>query len=398
MENTFFRFCIFAYISLFSFACTGSKNLSISGNEFLIEGEIFDVENGAVIHLSGSDRPIASNKLKNGRFILKGETTSDPERMSISVTGDGYPSLSFDVWTAPGARINITGSGKLHPLWNVESPVSYQREENLYVDYNREIIAEILLLNIERNLLRRARDASSGNKALAYKAAADSVNAIYDALRDKQFFANMDIMEKTDISLVWLDKMKVIAGRLKDFDDSSEYYGEQRKKAETLYGRMSEEDKTSPTGYDITMLLFPPSAVKAGEDMADADLVDAEGNTKHISDYLGKYLLLDFWANWCGPCLAAIPEMKEISETYKEKLTIISISLDTDAIWKEALKTHDMPWVNIRDPKSWSGLAAHYNVRSIPYYVLISPEGRIIVQDGGYSKGKLKWATSEYIK
>ena len=233
-------------------------------------------------------------------------------------------------------------------------------------------------------------------RSLAYKAATDSVDAIKDALENKQYFAYMDIMEKTDISPVWLDKMKNIANRLKF--DGSEYYREHRKKAEKLYDRMSEDDKATTIGYDITVSLFPPSVVKVDENMADADFFDVYGNTRHISDYLGKYILLDFWANWCGPCIAAIPEMKEISETYKEKLTIISISLDSDAIWKEAMKKHDMPWVNLHDPRSWNGLAAHYGVRSIPNYVLISPEGKIVVQGDGYSKGSLKGSASEYIK
>ena len=386
-------------ITLFSVACMRSEKLSISGNEFLIEGEISGVKGSVVVYLGNADGSIASGKLKNGRFILKGEATSETEQMNISVEGDGFPSISSaNIWVAPGAKIKIKGNGSLHTLWEVESSVPYQQEENLYEKNNRDLIAEISRLNVERNDLRKKRNASSGNKALAYRAAADSVNAIYDALRDKLFFSYMDIMEKTDISPVWFDKMEIIASRLMYNDDGSEYYSENRKKAETLYGRMSEEDKTTLIGSKIMTYLFPPTVVVVGDDFADTDLLDINGDTKHISDYSGKYLLLDFWSLGCGPCIAAIPEMKEISETYKEKLTIISISLDTDTNWKKAMEIHDMPWVNIRDPKSFGGLAANYGVYGIPHYIFISPEGKIVVQGSGYSKGSLKKSASEYIK
>jgi thioredoxin-related protein len=89
--------------------------------------------------------------------------------------------------------------------------------------------------------------------------------------------------------------------------------------------------------------------------------------------------------------------MKEISETYHNKLTIISISLDNDADWKEAMTKHDMPWVNLRDPKSMGGLAASYGVAGIPNYVLISPEGKVIDKWAGYATGLLKQKVGENI-
>jgi peroxiredoxin len=161
---------------------------------------------------------------------------------------------------------------------------------------------------------------------------------------------------------------------------------------------MSEEDKNTPVGYLITAKLFPPAVVNVGDDMADADLLDTDGNTKHLSDYLGKYLLLDFWIRGCGPCIMALPEMKEISETYRDKLTIISISLDGENAWKGALSAHDMPWVNICDPKSMGGVAANYGVTGIPNYVMISPEGKIIDKWMGFGEGFLREKVSANLK
>ena len=160
---------------------------------------------------------------------------------------------------------------------------------------------------------------------------------------------------------------------------------------------MSEDDKTTLIGYEITANLFPPPVVCVGDDMPDADFFDTNGNTKHLSDYLGKYLLLDFWSIGCGPCIRAFPEMKEVAELYSENLTIVSISLDTDKRWKEGLDKHDMPWVNIRDPKADGGLAAHYGIIGIPYYVIISPDGKVVYK-GGFPIGNIKKKVSENVK
>ena len=401
MKSSFFRFCLLACIPLFSVVYSCSDKLS--GNEFLIEGRLSGVEDGVVINLERWDgnvvETIASDTVRNGCFILKEKTESDMERMTIYLQDEGFPPMSLVVWVAPGAKIKINGKGKLHPLWKVKSSIPYQKEENRYANNNRDIIAESARLSVERDdLMTKARAAASEDEALTCGKAADSLGIIRKSLRMKEIHADMGIMGKTNISPVWLSKMRGITQMLKYGNLGAEDDGELRKKAEVLYVRMSEEDKSTPLGYLITTQLFPPLVVGMGDDMADADFFDIDGNTKHISDYLGKYLLLDFWSIGCGPCIAAFPEMKEVAETYNEKLTIISISLDVETRWKEAMSKHDMPWVNIRDPKAMGGLIANYGVRGIPYYVLISPEGKVVDQWFGYGNGFIKRKVSEIIK
>jgi thiol-disulfide isomerase/thioredoxin len=407
MKSFFKKICLLACVLLLCIACSNREKLldeKLADNEFLIEGEIFGVKNGTVIELyryDGSYYPVASDKIRNGRFVFKEKTVSDMERLFINSRDKGFPGMFLSVWVEPGARIKIQGKDKLNPLWEVESSIPYQEEENRYINQSRDLIAEIARVTIERNDLRtKASKAWFQQKALAYKKSAASVAVIQDSLQTQQVFADINIMEETDISPIWLNKMEDMALTVKypsGLDaEQADYL---RKKAEELYGRMSEADKTTPTGYQITANLFPPSIiVEEGDDIADAELFNVNGDTKHISDYLGNYLLLDFWSLGCGPCLRAFPEMKEISETYHDKLTIISISLDTDAVWRKSMAEHDMPWINIHDPKSWGGLAANYGINSIPYYIIISPDGKVINKGSGYFKGALKSRVSEYIK
>ena len=400
MKKSFLKFCLLACITLFSVACSNSKKLT--GNEFHIEGIISGVEDRAVITLfrnyGGFGMSIANDTIKNGRFTFTLEAVSNPEKLSISCSDEGYPSYySLDIWVAPGKRIKITGKDKLFLAWKVKSSIPYQKEENRYTNKSRDIIVEQARIAVKYNeLSAKLRAAVSEDEAIAYIKSADSLNMIELSLRVKQSYNDINIMEKADISTIWLDKLNGIAMLLNELDDEQAVY--LRKKAEELYGRMSEEDRTTSTGYKITDNLFPTIIVDVGDDFVDADLLDVNGNTKRLADYLGKYLLLDFWSIGCGPCIMALPEMKEISETYHDKLTIVSINLDTDAAWKKTMNIYDVPWVNVRDPQSMRGLAANYGVYGIPNYVMISPEGKIADIWMGYETGYLKEKVGENIK
>jgi len=411
MKNSFLKFSLFACIALFSVACSRSEKLV--GNEFLIEGNISDVEDGAVISLyrindnfSGKGRSdVATDTVKNGRFKFKSKVVLNPDWLIIGAQGEGFMQFRFlTVWAAPRTKIKIKGNGKIPELWEVKSSVPNQKEENRYEEKSCDIIAEEARLHIERyNLFTKRRVAASEEEALAYSKSIDSISVLIRLLEEKELFNYVAIMEQTKISDVWLNKMQKIINELFYASNLSfpttylEQADELRKKAEALYGKLSETDKNTPIGAHITTLLTP-RIVKIGDDMPDTNLFYEDGNTKRISDYLGKYLLLDFWAHSCGACILAIPEMREISEIYRNNLTIISISHDNDAVWKETMTKYDMPWIHIRDPKGMSGLAANYGAAGIPNYVIISPEGKVVDKWAGYVEGLLKNKIKENIK
>ena len=168
-----------------------------------------------------------------------------------------------------------------------------------------------------------------------------------------------------------------------------------------LFASCSSDIKLSdiPLKYIIKTNLFSPSVVGEGDDMPDGKILDTNGKKIYLSDYEGKYLLLHFWTKGCGVSLTALPEMKEISETYHDELTVISINFDTDAAWKNKIAPYDIPWVNVRDPKRMSGLYAKYTVEgSVPYFVIISPEGKVIDKWNGYDNGIIKSKVSENVE
>ena len=106
----------------------------------------------------------------------------------------------------------------------------------------------------------------------------------------------------------------------------------------------------------------------------------------------GKWILLDFWSDGCGPCLKAVPELGAVSREFQDRLEVVSISLDKESLWRRASKEHGISWNDWMDPNGSSGSVRSYGANGIPTFVLISPDG--IIRDilVGYGEGRLRRA------
>lgn len=105
-----------------------------------------------------------------------------------------------------------------------------------------------------------------------------------------------------------------------------------------------------------------------------------DGKEIELKDYAGKYVLIDFWASWCGPCRREMPNVVKLYKECKGKnFEIIGISLDRkEADWKKAVKDLGMTWPQACDFLEWqSPVARKYNLSAVPYTVLVNPEGKV---------------------
>lgn len=119
-----------------------------------------------------------------------------------------------------------------------------------------------------------------------------------------------------------------------------------------------------------------------GQMAPEIELKDPEGKVIKLSSLRGKYVLIDFWASWCGPCRQENPNVVKLYNKYKNKgFTVYSVSLDKDAAaWKGAIKSDGLVWPNhVSDLLQWqSPMISLYGFNGIPYTVLIDKEGKVI--------------------
>ncbi|SMD05292.1 TlpA disulfide reductase family protein [Pedobacter africanus] len=156
--------------------------------------------------------------------------------------------------------------------------------------------------------------------------------------------------------------------------------------SEAVFAGLSPRLKASSLGQQFQQQITSWKVLGIGQQAHDFSQNDVDGKPVKLSDFKGKYVLLDFWASWCAPCRSENPWVKHMYERYKNKnFTVLGVSLDNPGqreAWLKAIKDDKLTWTNVSDLNGFNNeVAKMYFVQGIPTNFLIGPDGKILARN-----------------
>ena len=364
----------------------------------LIEGNVLGFEQNdkylaILFEFSGtSGMGIQEDTLRNGHFSFRLDSLGgDHHSISLADISDGRVNFINDgpmLYLEPGTVVRIRGEGKYFGSARVNSP---SREQKLQERFLRMVSVKDRNLRQEVDarydeLVKEARSRKDLTEAQmdSLEALADQADAASSEIADRISQQELKALETVEIGRFALNRLHGLAlsvslGRELD-----------REAILRVYDRLSDEQKSSREGKEILAFLQTFEKVEIGSPIPDYGFIDLDGKTRRLSEFQGKWLLLDFWQFSCGPCFMSVPELGEVSREFEGRVTVISISLDADASWRMATEQHGIFWDNWRDPVGNAGVLRAYGTGAIPTFVLVSPDGIVKSVHVGYHAGILR--------
>lgn len=329
---------------------------------FTARGYIMGLPDGKVYLAYGSFNTMKADTVlaKNGSFVFKGRIAEPCYAMLFT---HDY-SLKVDLFIDTG---NVVINGDINAV--EETSVKGSRVVNEYAAYNKLILDS-------RKPVQKIYEAWMN----AYKAG----DSIKSTEYQQQFMAARDSQSVAQANA----QLKFIQQHPGSYISAWELIhridGHSLQQGVTLYKGLLPAIRQSKQGQEIADRIALLSKVETGNVAPVFKQVNLDNKSISLADYKGKYVLLEFWASWCGPCRAEIPNLINQYGQFKDKgFDILSVSLDDDkAKWKGAIEQHKMPWAQVSDLKGWKNEVARlYGINAVPANFLINPEGVIIAQN-----------------
>lgn len=350
------KFLFLSAIAVIFAACQSKTEYTISGT---VSDPIY--EGQKVLLAESTDNEIMtvdSAIVTDGKFKIKGETDSAVLRF-ISIGEDANKVRS----------IVMVEAGKINVVYDSAFDITGTALNDRYSDFN----------NDQNELNTKARALSEQyNNAMTDGAITEEleveITSAYEKIADEAKTKSFDFVKANiDNEL----------GQYIFISTSSMFTPEQQKE---ILAMTSEEFKEKKNVKRLVDQIEAMEAVAIGKDFIDFTMKNSKGEYVSLSDYVGKgkYVFVDFWASWCGPCIQEMPNVVKAYEKYKNKdFEIVGVSLDKDEDkWLQGIKDLNMTWPQMSDLKLWeSEVVELYAIRGIPHTILLDKEGKIIAKD-----------------
>jgi peroxiredoxin len=314
---------------------------------------------------------IDSAVCNNGVFVLKANATNITKaEIVVNHIGAGIPIAEklADVMVVylNGTTFTVKGSDSIKMATVTGSPLN-----TAYKQYH-----QIVLADAEKT--SHALDAAYVQASDQQKKDPRFVDSLMSTI--KRTWAKRDslkyaFIKKYPQSYFSLEALIELSG--KDIDVQ---------KTAPLFEKLSGPLRNSKEGLAFAKRLYDKGPTSVGALAPDFEQPDAQGNKVKLSDFKGRYVLLDFWASWCGPCRAENPEVVKAFNAYKDRsFTVLGVSLDKEDkrdAWQQAIVKDGLVWTQVADLKGWDNSAAKlYEVNAIPQNYLIDPTGKIVAKN-----------------
>ena len=346
------KFLFLSAIAVIFAACQSKSEYTISGEvtDTSFEGQQVNL----VANIDNNMETVDSTIVTNGKFTFKGDAETPVLRF-----------LAID-----NARtIVMLEPGKINVIYDTDFQVS---GTPLNDDFN-EFNAKQKDLNEEMMAISNQYRAAEADGTLTDELSSE-LRLSLNEVRENGKVMFLDFIE---------ENINNELGQYMFLTSAGMFEIEEQKK---ILAMASEDFKADENVKPIIARIEAAEAVAIGNDFVDITMLNPEGETISLSDYAGKgkYVFIDFWAAWCGPCVQEMPNVVEAYKKYKDKgLEIVGVSLDQDKDkWIQGIEDMNMTWPQMSDLKLWESEAvALYGIRSIPHTVLLDKEGKIIAKN-----------------
>lgn len=339
--------------------------------EFSIEGKVGNVNTPAMAYLmyrQSNKAVMDSASVTNGTFAFKG-AVDDPMQGTIVLNYMGSGTRGKNVHRRPvyleAANIKINSEDSLTTARVSGSKLNADNDDLTLA--LKPSTAKMDAFMADYFALPKEKQQDSSVRA--------GLDIKYKAIEEEQKAAYIKFIKSHPKSVVSLDALKKFGGSVPDYSVVA-----------PLFESFSKQLKNTPAGKEYADDLAKMKATAVGAIAPDFMQNDTLGNPVKLSSFRGKYLLVDFWAAWCGPCRAENPNVVKAYASYQQKgFEILGVSLDTEKDrekWLKAIQKDGLTWPQVSDLKGWgSEVAQLYVIRAIPQNVLLDPSGKIIAKN-----------------